>query len=56
MAWPLGDDFDHRRRKVGVGVNRHVVKGDYSGDAKKGHEEKDDGPLAKRELNDAMNH
>ena len=31
VTGPLGDDLHHRRRKIGVGVHRHVVERDGSG-------------------------
>ena len=38
---PLGNDFDHRRRKVGVGIHRHVVERNHSTDGDEGHHEQD---------------
>ncbi len=56
VAGPLGDEFHHGRRKVGIGVHRHAAEGNRAGDDDEHREHQHDEALLQRKLDDAMDH
>jgi len=46
VAGPLRDEFNLRRREIGIGVNRHAPEGDDSGDGHGGREHQNQKALA----------
>jgi hypothetical protein len=52
----LRDEFDLRRREIGIGVDRHAPEGDDSGDGHGGREHQHQKALTKRRLYDSMDH
>src|ERR1017187_7928700 len=53
---PLRDEFDLRRREVGVSVHRHAPERDDSGDHHEAGQHQHQKALTKRRLYDAMDH
>ena len=56
VAGPLRDEFDLRRREIGIGVDRHAPEGDDAGDSHGGREHQHQKALTKRRLYDSMDH
>src|ERR1700676_980182 len=56
VARPLGNELDHRRRKIGISVHGHALKGNGAGnDDEHSHHEHEEA-LLESELDDAMDH
>jgi len=53
---PLRNQFDLRRSKVGISVNRHALEGDNSSGHHEGGQHQDQEPLTKGGLYDSMDH
>ncbi len=56
MAGPLGDDFDHGRREIRIGVHGHALERDDACDHHESGQHQHQEPLAQSELDNAMNH
>ncbi len=56
MIGPLRDDFDLRRREVGIGVHRHALERQDSADRDETSQHQHQEPLAQRSLDDSMDH
>ena len=56
MAGPLRDEFDLRRRKIGIGIHRHALERQDPADRDETGQHQHQEPLAQRGLDDAMDH
>src|SRR5277367_2798679 len=56
MVWPLGNDFDLRRREVGIGVHRHPLKRYDSTDRDESGQHQYQKPLSQRGLDYSVDH
>jgi hypothetical protein len=56
MVWPLGDDFDLWRRKVGIGIHRHPLKRQYASDRDESGQHQHQKPLPQRRLDYSVDH
>jgi hypothetical protein len=52
----LGDELDHGRGQIGIGIDGHALEGNGAGDDDKHGDHHDEEALLERELDDAMNH
>src|SRR5271154_1318481 len=56
MIWPLGNDFDLRRREVGISVHRHPLKRYDSTDRDESGQHQYQKPLSQRGLYYSVDH
>ena len=56
MVGPLRDDFDLRRREVGIGVHGHALKGQDAADRDESGQHQHQEPLPQRRLDDSVDH
>ena len=56
VAGPLGDQLDHGRRKIGIGVDGHALEGNGAGDDQQHGDHQHQEALPQSELDDAMDH
>src|SRR5580692_1707286 len=56
MAGPLGDELNHGRRKIGIGVDGHAAERFGSGDDHQQGDDQDEEALAQGELDYVMDH
>ncbi len=56
VAGPLRDEFDLRRREVGIGVHRHAPERDDAGDHHEARQHQHQEALTQRRLYDSMDH
>jgi hypothetical protein len=56
VVGPLGNDFDLRRREVGISVHRHSLKGNHSADRDEYGQHQDQKLLPERRLYDSVDH
>ena len=56
VAGPLGDELDHGRRKIGIGVDGHAAEGFGAGDDDQERDHQDEEALAQGELDNVMDH
>jgi hypothetical protein len=56
MVWPLGDDFDLRRREVGIRVHRHSLKRQDSADRDESGQHQYQKSLPQRRLDYSVDH
>ena len=56
VAGPLRDEFDLRRRKVGIGIHRHALERDDASDHDEARQHQHQESLTKRSLYDSMDH
>ena len=56
VAGPLGDEFDHRRRKIGIGVHGHALERNGAGNDDEHGDHHHQEALLESELDDAMDH
>src|SRR5271156_3991543 len=56
MVWPLGDDFDLRRREIGIGIHGHPLKRQDSTDRDECGQHQYQEPLSQRRLDYSVDH
>ncbi len=56
VVGPLGDDFDLRRREIGIGVHRHPLKREDAADRDESGQHQHQELLPQRRLDDSVNH
>src|SRR5690242_16382376 len=56
VAGPLGDEFDHGRGEIGVGVDGHLAEGPGTGKDDEQSRHEDEKTLMESELDDAVDH
>ncbi len=56
VAGPLGDELDHGRRKIGIGIHGHALEGNGAGNDDEHGNHHHQEALLQRELDNAMDH
>ena len=56
MIGPLRDEFDLRRREIGIGVHWHSLKRENAADGNEAGQHQDQKLLSQSRLDDSMNH